>query len=127
MLAQAWGPSSVWKIPPRVWDDGGPARVEFDDGAVRETLRIFLPADATDAAKVHEAGHAIHLAVYPESATWPTLKCEVFAMLGVVRLKMDGAYGPRPEIVRAGELLKQGGIGYLGAMKLAAADDRYDF
>lgn len=124
LLISAWGCNAVWRIPLHVYE--GEARVEFDTDDVKGTLKMYWPEDATDAMKVHEAGHAAHLALYSESATWPTFKCETFAMLGVVRLKLDGVYGPRPEIVAAAGLLKREPARYDRVMELAAKPDDGD-
>ena len=129
LLISAWGCNAVWRIPLHVY--AGEPQVEFDDGSpphhdwgTGEKMRMYWPEDATDATKVHEAGHATHLALYPESATWPTLKCETFAMLGVVRLGLEGPYGDLPEIRAARGLLKREPARYDLVMKLAAEDGR---
>lgn len=121
LLISAWGANAVWRIPLHVYE--GEARCEFDTDDVKGTLKMYWPKDATDATKVHEAGHAAHLALYPESATWPTLKCETFAMLGVVRLGLEKPYGGLPEIAAARGLLKREPRHYDLAMKLAAELD----
>ena len=42
---------------------------------------IFCPEDAGPAVLMHEFGHAVHDAQYPESKRWPVDKCEAFALL----------------------------------------------
>lgn len=122
LLAHAWGPSQLWSIPMRVYE--GEARVEFDDEDLTVPITLFLPSDATDATKVHEAGHAVHLARYPESRTWSTEKCETFAFLGVVRLKLDDQYpDDAPGLAAARALFKREPVFYDRLMKLAAETD----
>lgn len=45
---------------------------------------IFCPEDAGPAVLMHEFGHALHDAQYPESKAWPVEKCEAFALLADV-------------------------------------------
>lgn len=45
---------------------------------------LFCPADAGPAVLMHEFGHAVHTAKYPESKDWPVEKCEAFALLADV-------------------------------------------
>lgn len=45
---------------------------------------IFCPEDAGPAVLMHEFGHALHDAQYPESKSWPVAKCEAFALLSDV-------------------------------------------
>lgn len=122
LLAFAWWPRTLWyHLPGRV-HVGGPARVEFDTEDPARTMRLYLPDDAPASAKVHEAGHAIHLSMFPESARWPTLKCETFAMLGVVRARLDAEYGDLPEVLAARRLVELHPVRYDAAMIQAAQD-----
>lgn len=45
---------------------------------------IFCPEDVGPAVLMHEFGHALHTAQYPESRKWTTIKCEAFALLSDV-------------------------------------------
>lgn len=45
---------------------------------------LFCPEDAGPAVLMHEFGHAVHTAKYPESKRWPVEKCEAFALLADV-------------------------------------------
>lgn len=45
---------------------------------------IFCPEGAGPAVLMHEFGHALHDAQYPESKRWPVEKCEAFALLADV-------------------------------------------
>lgn len=45
---------------------------------------LFCPEGAGPAVLMHEFGHAVHTAMYPESKHWPVAKCEAFALLSDV-------------------------------------------
>lgn len=45
---------------------------------------IFCPAAEGIATFVHELGHAVHTAHYPESESWTVYQCEAFALLANV-------------------------------------------
>jgi hypothetical protein len=45
---------------------------------------IFCPVEAGPAILMHEFGHAVHYAQYPDSVAWPVAKCEAFALLSDV-------------------------------------------
>ena len=45
---------------------------------------IFCPVEAGPAILMHEFGHAVHYAQYPQSQAWPVAKCEAFALLSDV-------------------------------------------
>lgn len=123
LLAHAWGPRTLWyHLPMRVYV-GGPARVEFDEDSPLVTRKLYLPDDAPASSKIHEAGHALHLSMYPESARWSTHKCETFAMLGIVKMRMEAVYGPLPEVVAAQAIVATHPLRYDLAMQMAAELD----
>lgn len=123
LLAHAWGPSTVWYHVPTGVYVGSPSRVEFDDENPYSPTMVYIAPDAAPATKVHEAGHAIHVNKYPDSRKWSTLKCETFAMLGVVRAGLDEVYGDLPEVLAARRIVAAQPLRYDLMMKMAAEMD----